>query len=49
VPAVSDRTLLLGIENEYTFQLRCTANDVPATDITIKVSVVGGRMQIEKV
>lgn len=49
VPAVSDRTLLLGIENEYKFQLRCTANDVPDTDTTITISVVIGRMRIEKV
>jgi hypothetical protein len=49
VPAVSDRTLLLGIENEYKFQLRCTANDVPATDATIAISVLVGRMRIEKI
>ena len=49
VPAVSDRTLLLGIENEHTFQVRCTANDVPALDTRIKISFVAGRTQIEKV
>jgi hypothetical protein len=49
VPAAGDRILLLGIETEHTFQLRCTANDVPAADATLRISVVAGRMQIEKV
>lgn len=49
IPALGDRTLLLGIENEHTFQLRCTANDVPPVDAKIKISVIAGRMQIEKI
>jgi len=49
VPAISDRTLLLGIENEHTFQVRCTANDIPAVDTRIKISFVAGRARIEKV
>jgi hypothetical protein len=40
---------LLGIESEHRLHIRCTANDVPYMDATIKLSVVGGRMQIEKI
>ncbi|MGA7433874.1 MAG: hypothetical protein WBW35_25870 [Xanthobacteraceae bacterium] len=39
---------LLGIESEHRLHIRCTANDAPYVDATIKLSVVGGRMQLEK-
>ena len=45
----SDRHRLLGIEDEHTLQLRCTGTDVPPGDMTIKLSVVSGRLRIEKV
>jgi hypothetical protein len=44
----SDRFLLLGIEEEHVLQVRCTGVDVPPADATIKLSVVSGRLHIEK-
>ena len=44
----SDRLLLLGIENEYTFHVRCTANDLHYSDAKFKISVTEGRFQVEK-
>jgi hypothetical protein len=45
----SDRFRLLPIEEEHTLQVRCTGADAPPADATIKLSVVSGRLQIEKV